>query len=97
MSMGTCGGRLHGTCGNVVGDNEMHRICSKRLDNKGKRKKGSPDSEVEGEEDEENEEEDDESTGRGRSAPPYYLNTVNSRLTSASGEGSTRRRSLVPV
>ena len=55
------------------------------------------DSEVEGEEDEENEEEDDESTGRGRSAPPYYLNTVNSRLTSASGEGSTRRRSLVPV
>ena len=69
---GTCGGRLHGTCGSVVGDNEMHRICSKCLDQKGKRKKGSPDSEVEAEGDEENEEEDDESTGRGRGAPPSY-------------------------
>ena len=39
---GTCGGRLHDTCGSVVGDNEMHRICSKCLDKKGKRKKGSP-------------------------------------------------------
>ena len=29
--------------GSVVGDNEMHRICSKCLDKKGKRKKGSPD------------------------------------------------------
>ena len=36
----TCGGRLHGTCGTVVGDNEMRRICSKSLDKKGKRKKG---------------------------------------------------------
>ena len=62
MSMGTCGGRLHGTCGNVVGDNEMHRICSKCLDKNGKRQKDSPDSEVEGEEDEENDEEDDDST-----------------------------------
>ena len=26
--------------GSVVGDNEMHRICSKCLDKKGKRKKG---------------------------------------------------------
>ena len=69
---GICGGRLHGTCGSVVGDNEMHRICSKCLDKKGKREKGSLDSEVEGEEDEENEEEDDESTGRGRGAPPSY-------------------------
>ena len=69
---GTCGGRLHGTCGSVVGDNEMHRICSKCLDKEGKRKKGSPDLEVEGEEDEENEEEDDDSTGRGRGAPPSY-------------------------
>ena len=68
---GTCGGRLHGTFGSVVGDNEMHRICSKCLDKKGKPKKGSPDSEVEGEEDEENEE-DDESTGRGRGAPPSH-------------------------
>ena len=39
---GTCGGMLHGTCGSVVGDNEMHRICSKCLDKKGKRKNGSP-------------------------------------------------------
>ena len=39
---GTCGGRLDGTCDNVVGDNEMHRICRKCLDKKGKRKKGSP-------------------------------------------------------
>ena len=66
---GTCGGRPHGTCGSVVGDNQMHRICSKCLDKKGKHKKGSPDSEVEGEEDEENEEEDDESTGRERGSP----------------------------
>ena len=40
---GTCGGRLHSTCGSVVGDNEMHRICSKcPSDKKSKRKKGSP-------------------------------------------------------
>ena len=38
---GTCGGRLHGTCGSVVGDSEMHRIYSKCLDKKGKRKKGA--------------------------------------------------------
>ena len=67
---GACGGRLHGTCGSVVGDN-LHRICSKCLDKKGKPKEGSPHSEVEGQEDEENEE-DDESTGRGRGAPPSY-------------------------
>lgn len=24
---GTCGGRLHGICGSVVGDNEIHRMC----------------------------------------------------------------------
>ena len=23
-----CGGRLHGTCGSIADDNEMHRICS---------------------------------------------------------------------
>ena len=49
ICQGTCGGRLHGTCRSVVGDNEMHRVCSKCLVKKGKHKKGSPDSEVEGE------------------------------------------------
>ena len=36
------GGFIHGTCGSVVGANAMHRICSKCLDKKGKRQKGSP-------------------------------------------------------
>ena len=67
-SQGTCGGRLHGTCGSVVGDNEMHRICSKCLDKKASAKRVHP---TQGG-DEENEEEDDESTGRGRGAPPSY-------------------------
>ena len=39
---GKCGGRLHGVCGRVAEDNELHRICSKCSAKAGKRKAIAP-------------------------------------------------------
>ena len=39
---GGCGGRLHGTCGSIADDNEMHRICSHCLAKGEKRKAKAP-------------------------------------------------------
>ena len=39
---GKCGGRLHGVCGRVAEDNELHRICSKCSAKAGKRKAVAP-------------------------------------------------------
>ena len=39
---GGCGGRLHGTCGSIADDNEMHRICSQCLAKREKRKAVAP-------------------------------------------------------
>lgn len=33
-----CGGRLHGNCGSMFGDNELHRICCACVAKNGKRK-----------------------------------------------------------
>ena len=41
---GKCGGRLHGVCGRVAEDNELHRICSKCSAKAGKRKAIAPES-----------------------------------------------------
>jgi len=94
---GTCGGRLHGTCGSVVGDNEMHRICSKCLDKKGKRKKGSPDSEVEGEEDEENEEDgilERAAQDSGNADAALYLSKARMAMIAAYANKRTRQADL---
>ena len=37
-----CGGRLHGVCGRVAENNELHRICSKCSAKAGKRKAIAP-------------------------------------------------------
>ena len=37
-----CGGRLHGTCGSIADDNEMHRICSQCLAKRENRKAAAP-------------------------------------------------------
>ena len=39
---GGCGGRLHGTCGSIADDNEMHRICNQCLAKRKKRKAVAP-------------------------------------------------------
>lgn len=38
---GVCGGRLHGTCGSVAGDNELHRICTTCVDATSHKRKGA--------------------------------------------------------
>ena len=38
---GGCGGRLHGSCGEMAEDNENHRICGACFDAKSRKRKGT--------------------------------------------------------